>query len=41
MNENDMDEIADIIYNVLKDENYVDAAKSRVKKLLDKYPLYE
>ncbi len=41
MNENDMDEIADIIYNVLKDENYVDTAKSRVKKLLDKYPLYE
>ncbi|MBP2071783.1 serine hydroxymethyltransferase [Thermoanaerobacterium butyriciformans] len=41
MNENDMVEIADIIYNVLKDENYVDAAKSRVKKLLDKYPLYE
>lgn len=41
MNESDMEEIADIIYNVLKDENYVDTAKSRVKKLLDKYPLYE
>ncbi|AEF16507.1 Glycine hydroxymethyltransferase [Thermoanaerobacterium xylanolyticum LX-11] len=41
MNEDDMDMIADIIYNVLKDENYVDVAKKRVSELLDKYPLYE
>ncbi|MGJ7044415.1 serine hydroxymethyltransferase [Thermoanaerobacterium thermosulfurigenes] len=41
MNEDDMDVIADIIYNVLKDENYVDVAKKRVSELLDKYPLYE
>lgn len=41
MNESDMDVIADIIYNVLKDENYVDVAKKRVSELLDKYPLYE
>lgn len=41
MNEDDMDVIADIIYNVLKDENYVDVAKKRVSELLNKYPLYE
>ncbi|SNX54551.1 serine hydroxymethyltransferase [Thermoanaerobacterium sp. RBIITD] len=41
MKEDDMDIIADIIYNVLKDENYVDTAKTRVKELLARYPLYK
>lgn len=41
MKEADMDIIADIIYNVLKDDNYADKAKIRVKELLQKYPLYE
>ncbi|QSZ27015.1 serine hydroxymethyltransferase [Aceticella autotrophica] len=41
MKEQDMDEIADIICNVLKDADYIDKAKTRVKALIDKYPLYE
>ncbi|CAM0496658.1 serine hydroxymethyltransferase [Thermoanaerobacter kivui] len=41
MNTEDMVEIADIIVNVIKDENYKEKARERVANLLKKYPLYE
>lgn len=40
MKPEDMVEIADIIANMIKDENYKEKAKERVAKLLEKYPLY-
>ena len=42
LKEEDMDEIADIIYNTLKDfHGFKDEALRRVDVLTKKYPLYE
>ena len=41
MKPEDMVEIADIIVNVIRDENYKEKAKERVANLLKKYPLYK
>jgi len=41
MNKEDMEEIADIIVNIIKNEDYKQKAILRVEKLLKKYPLYQ